>query len=104
MLNRLLLAATLVTLASPACAQRPAAGAWQQLFNGRDLDGWVIKFKGHPLGENVRNTFRVQNGLLQVSYDQWSGFAGEFGHIFYRQPYSHYIVAAEYRFVGNQVA
>ena len=103
MLNRLLLAATLVTLASPVRAQRPAAGTWQQLFNGRDLEGWVIKFKGHPLGENVRNTFRVQNGLLQVNYDQWTGFAGEFGHIFYRQRFSHYIVAAEYRFVGNQV-
>ncbi|MEX2154927.1 MAG: DUF1080 domain-containing protein [Gemmatimonadaceae bacterium] len=111
MVIRLLLASTLVTLASCAQTQGPAsasavanAGDWQQLFNGRDLDGWVVKFKGHPLGENVRNTFRVQDGMLQVRYDQWTSFGGEFGHIFYRQPFSHYIVAAEYRFVGGQVA
>lgn len=77
---------------------------WIQLFDGRDLDGWAIKFAGHPLGENLNNTFRVENGLLEVRYDQWAGFHGEFGHIFYTRPFSHYIVAAEYRFVGNQVA
>jgi hypothetical protein len=82
----------------------PATADWQQLFNGRDLAGWVVKFKGRPLGDNLRNTFRVQDGLLQVRYDDWTGFAGEFGHIFYRQPFSHYIVAAEYRFVGEQVS
>jgi hypothetical protein len=82
---------------------RPDAGGWIQLFNGRDLAGWVPKFKGYPVGENIRNTFRVQDGLLQVRYDGWAGFGGEFGHLFYQQPYSHYIVAAEYRFVGDQV-
>ena len=85
----------------PVHAQR---GDWVQLFNGRDLDGWVVKFKGRPLGENLNNTFRVEDGLLKVRYDRWSGFQGEFGHIFYKTPFSHYIVAAEYRFVGEQVA
>lgn len=108
MLSRLLLTAILVALAACARAQRsssgpPVASDWRQLFNGRDLDGWAVKFKGYPLGENVHNTFRVQDGLLQVRYDRWTGFGGEFGHIFYRQPFSHYIVAAEYRFVGDQV-
>jgi hypothetical protein len=94
-----------VMLTSCTTAQRPGGGAsgWIQLFNGRNLDGWVVKFKGSSLGENVHNTFRVEDGLLKVRYDRWPGFGGEFGHIFYRQPYSHYIVAAEYRFVGEQV-
>jgi hypothetical protein len=80
-----------------------SAKEWIQLFNGRDLREWDIKFKGHDLGENLHDTFRVKDGLLQVRYDRWSGFDGEFGHIFYRRPFSYYVVAAEYRFVGDQV-
>jgi hypothetical protein len=76
---------------------------WIQLFNGTDLSDWSIKFAKHDLDDNFNNTFRVENGILKVSYDDWTGFDGEFGHIFYRQPYSQYIVAAEYRFVGEQV-
>ena len=78
--------------------------AWQPLFNGRDLKDWDIKFAQHPLGENFRNTFRVEGGMLKVRYDAWTDFKGEFGHIFYKQPFSYYIVAVEYRFVGEQVA
>ena len=77
---------------------------WIQLFNGKNLDGWVVKITGYPLGENYANTFRVENGILKVSYDQYPEFGNRFGHIFYRdRKFSHYIVAAEYRFVGNQV-
>lgn len=101
--RRILCALAFTTLADCASAQRASSGDWIQLFNGRNLDGWVVKFKGAPLGTNVHNTFRVEDGLLKVRYDQWTGFNGEFGHIFYRQPFSHYIVAVEYRFVGEQV-
>ena len=65
---------------------------------------WTIKFAKHDLGENFRNTFRVEDGLLKVRYDQWPTFNGEFGHIFYKDPFSYYLLAAEYRFVGEQVA
>ena len=82
----------------------PNAREWVQMFNGRDLNDWKIKFAHHPLGENFRNTFRVEDGLLKVRYDQWPSFGGEFGHIFYKRPFSYYLVAAEYRFVGGQVA
>jgi hypothetical protein len=81
----------------------PNARDWIQLFNGRDLDDWTIKFAKHDLGENFRNTFRVENGLLQVRYDQWPVFEGEFGHLFYKDAFSYYLIAAEYRFVGEQV-
>ena len=76
---------------------------WIQLFNGRDLADWTIKFSKHDLGDNARNTFRVTDGLLQVRYDQWPSFNGECGHIFYKDPFSYYLLAAEYRFVGDQV-
>ena len=76
---------------------------WIQLFNGRDLTGWTPKFAHHDLGENVNNTFRVEDGMLKVRYDKWPTFADQFGHLFYREPFSYYILAAEYRFVGEQV-
>jgi hypothetical protein len=76
---------------------------WIQLFNGRDLNDWLIKFSKHDLGENFNDTFRVEDGLLKVRYDKWTRFDGEFGHIFYKDPFSYYILAAEYRFVGDQV-
>jgi hypothetical protein len=76
---------------------------WVQLFNGRDLKDWTPKFAKHDLGVNVNDTFRVEEGLLKVRYDKWTSFEAEFGHIFYREPFSYYLLAAEYRFVGEQV-
>ena len=81
----------------------PKQQDWLQVFNGRDLDGWTPKFAKHDLGENFNDTFRVENGLLEVRYDKWTKFDGEFGHMFYKDPFSYYRIAAEYRFVGNQV-
>ena len=89
--------------ADRAPAPDPDAKAWVPLFNGRDLSGWDIKFKGHPLNDDFNNTFRVEHGMLEVRYDQYDTFRGEFGHIFTKRPYSYYLVAAEYRFVGEQV-
>jgi hypothetical protein len=92
-------------LLSAAAAAQPAADKkeWIQLFNGKNLDGWVPKITGFPLGENYNNTFRVEDGLLKVSYDRYAEFGNHFGHIFYKnRKFSHYVVAAEYRFVGDQ--
>ena len=95
----------LVSAVVTALPQRgPAPGDWIQLFNGKNLDGWTPKFSKHDLGENYLDTFRVENGLLEVRYDKWTKFDGEFGHLFYKEPFSYFRLAAEYRFVGNQVA
>ena len=79
------------------------SGDWLQLFNGKDLTGWTPKFVGHKLGENYKNTFRVEDGLLRVSYDQYEQWDNNFGHLFYKSEFSHYILRVEYRFVGAQV-
>lgn len=76
---------------------------WVTLFNGENLDGWTPKFNGHPLGENYLDTFQVQDGKLVVSYDKYETFKEKFGHLFYKTPYSHYTLKAEYRFIGEQV-
>ena len=78
-------------------------GEWIQLFNGRDLDGWTPKIRGYELGDNFGNTFRVEGGVLKVVYDQYEKFDDRFGHLFYKQPFSHYRLRVEYRFVGEQV-
>src|SRR5947209_5207923 len=88
---------------APPMKNDPNKQAWIQLFNGRDLDGWTPKFAKHDLGENFKDTFRVENGLLEVRYDKWTRFDGEFGHLFYKDPFSYYRLVAEYRFVGDQV-
>lgn len=89
--------------AAEDATEAPPAPTWMPLFNGRDLTGWTPKFTKHPLGENFRDTFRVEDGVLKVSYDQWDGFDGEFGHLYYEAPLSHYLLRIEYRFVGAQV-
>lgn len=76
---------------------------WIQLFNGKDLNDWQIKFTGYELGENFNNTFRVEDGLLRVSYDEWDEWDNQFGHLFYKDEFSHYRLRVEYRFVGDQV-
>lgn len=77
---------------------------WIQLFNGKDLEGWTPKIRYHDFGDNFGQTFRVQDGLLQVRYDKvkYESFGEKFGHLFYKQPFSHYRLRVEYRFVGEQ--
>ncbi len=90
----------LLTLAPALCAQE--AKDWIQLFNGKDLTGWTPKITGYELGDNFGNTFRVENGVMKVSYDKYDNFNARFGHIFYKDKFSYYIIAAEYRFTGDQ--
>jgi len=85
-------------------AEEPAEeGQWIQLFNGKDMTGWTPKITGYELGDNFANTFRVEDGVLKVVYDGYENFGGKFGHLFYKEPFSNYILRVEYRFVGQQV-
>ena len=98
---RNLLFLTVLLLGNVAGAQE---SEWLQLFNGKNLDGWTPKIRYHKLGENYGNTFRVEDGLLKVRYDKehYKEFGEKFGHLFYDQPFSHYRLRVEYRFVGEQ--
>jgi hypothetical protein len=82
--------------------KEPVKPTWQPLFNGNDLTDWDIKIRGYELGENPGNTFRVEDSMLKVSYDQYDQFNETFGHIFHKEKFSHYILAVEYRFTGEQ--
>jgi len=104
------------TTKEKAAGGPPPQTEWIQLFNGKDLGGWTPKIRGHELGDNYADTFRVVDGKLVVSYDKYTpadsmsvtnpkkaGF-NKFGHLFYKDKFSHYVLRAEYRFVGEQIA
>ncbi|MEJ2204492.1 MAG: DUF1080 domain-containing protein [Gemmatimonadota bacterium] len=74
---------------------------WIDLFNGRDLAGWTVKIAGHEVGDNYARTFRVEDGILQVRYDGYDDFGGQFGHLYYDRSLSFYRLAFDYRFVGE---
>lgn len=98
----ILLALIILIVAAACTTTKPKNEGWIQLFNGKDLNDWNIKITSYPLGENFGNTFRVEDSLLKVRYDQYEKFDSKFGHIFYKHPYSHYKIRVEYRFVGDQ--
>ncbi len=93
----------LLIIACSSPGQKEKKQEWIQLFNGEDLADWTIKIAGHELNENYKNIFRVADGLLKVSYDEYDSFNGEFGHVFYKDKFSDYILRVEYRFIGEQV-
>lgn len=77
---------------------------WVSIFDGKTLDGWTPKIKGHALGEDPYNTFRVEGGAIVVRYDKYDGeFDGRFGHLFFQSPFANYELRLEYRFIGEQV-
>ena len=81
----------------------PREQEWRSLFNGEDLTGWTVKITGYDLGEDPLRTFRVEDGLLTVGYERYDVFGQRFGHLFYDQPFSSYVLRIEYRFIGEQV-
>lgn len=91
-----------VFLLSDCHQKKQSTDEWIQLFNGKNLDGWTAKIKGYEAGVNYGKTFRVEDSLLKVRYDQYENFGNRFGHLFYKEPFSNYIIRLEYRFVGEQ--
>ncbi|TCS90432.1 uncharacterized protein DUF1080 [Anseongella ginsenosidimutans] len=74
---------------------------WIKLFNGKDLKDWTVKINHHEAGENFGNTFRVEDGIIKVRYDQYNAFNEQYGHLYYNQPFSHFHLVVEYRITGE---
>ena len=75
---------------------------WISLFNGKDFNDWNIKIANRPLNENYLNTFKVENGIMRIVYDEYKDFDDKYGHMYYKKPFSHYKLRFDYRFVGEQ--
>ncbi|MEA5063425.1 MAG: DUF1080 domain-containing protein [Petrimonas sp.] len=100
-----LLGVVTMTLLLVSCNQKKSSeieDGWVQLFNGKDLAGWTVKIKGYDAGDNFGNTFRVEDGMIKVRYEQYDSLRDRFGHLFYNDEFSHYKLRVEYRIVGEQ--
>jgi hypothetical protein len=99
----LLLAVGIIGLFSGCKASQTGNGKneWIEIFNGTNLDNWIVKMHHHDAGVNFGNTFRAEDGLIKVRYDQYGDFNDQFAHLFYKQPFSHFHLKLEYRFTGE---
>ena len=75
---------------------------WRQLFNGKNLNGWDIKIRGYDLNDNFGNTFSVKDKKIVINYEAYDPFNFRYGHLFFKELFSHYKIAVEYRFIGDQ--
>ena len=94
----------LVIISFSRCGTKKASkneAEWISLFNGKDLNDWIVKVHHHDVGENVGNTFRVEDGIIQVRYDQYDDFNDQFAHLYYKVPFSHFHLRLEYHFTGE---
>lgn len=86
------------------CAARTSGsqeGGWQSLFNGKDLNDWIVKIYHHEVGDNYGSTFRVEDGIIKVRYDQYDSFSNRYAHLYYKVPFSYYKLRFEYRLTGE---
>lgn len=83
---------------------KPDSQKWVQIFNGKNLEGWTPKVAGAKVGENVLDVFRVENGVIKVSYEKYEKFNDRFGHLFYKDKLTSYILRLEYRFYGEMLS
>jgi len=74
---------------------------WIKLFNGKDINDWIVKIHHHEPGVNFGNTFRVEDEMIKVRYDQYDDFNDQFAHLYYKTPFSHFHLKLEYHFTGE---
>ncbi|HEY3406268.1 MAG TPA: DUF1080 domain-containing protein [Ohtaekwangia sp.] len=82
-------------------SEQTSKSEWISLFNGKDINDWIVKVHHHDVGVNAHNTFRVEDGIIKVRYDQYDDFNDQFSHLYYKTPYSHFHLVVEYRFTGE---
>ncbi len=91
----------LIFLLSACASTQHKDDEWIPLFNGKDLDDWIVKIHHHDPWVNFGNTFRAEDGMIKVRYDQYDDFNDQFAHLFYKEPFSHFHLRLEYRFTGE---
>jgi|GEM_PF-3543180 len=90
----------------------PAANTdgWVNLFNGKDLTGWIPLIHLSKVGVNTDSTFRpdLENNGIRVSYDKYTGsFGGDqckCGLLYYNKPLTNYRIRVTYRFFDPLVS
>lgn len=79
---------------------------WVNLFNGKDLTGWVPLIHKSKVGENYMDTFRADsvNKVIRIAYDKYpnQSFDGRIGNLYYNKRLTNYRVRVTYRFIEPQ--
>ena len=96
-----LLGLVLVFAGCGAPKESKTENEWIKLFNGKDINDWVVKIHHHDVGVNFGNTFRVEDGMIKVRYDQYDDYNDQFAHLYFQRPFSHFHLKLEYRFFGE---
>jgi hypothetical protein len=83
---------------------------WVNLYNGKDLTGWIPLIHTYKVGTDTNNTFRPdpENNGIRVAYDKYTGgFGGEkckCGLLYWNKPLTNYRIRVTYRFFDPLVA
>lgn len=101
LINFCFLASIFVMVSFVPKHDKPAKNEWINMFNGKNLDGWIVKIHHHEVGDNYENTFKVVDGKIQVNYDGYKEFNNRYGHLFYKTPFSSYHLKFKYRFTDQ---
>ncbi len=101
--HQILIRYVLLVFFISGCSNKPDI-KWKPIFNGENLDGWIVKFAGEDTNDSYLNTFRIDEGILKVDYSEYKKFDDKFAHLFFNQELSHYRLRLEYRFVGDSVS
>jgi hypothetical protein len=96
------LCVTASILVMMACSSSKETDAeWVKLFNGKDINDWVVKVHHHDPGVNFGETFRVEDGMIKVRYDQYGDYNDQFAHLYYKTPFTSFHLSLDYRFTGQ---
>ena len=88
-----------LTLLVVGLAPARAADGWTDLFNGKDLSGWVIdgpaEYKDKADGNRAKPLWTVQDGLIRTT-------GAAFGFLRYDRAFDDFILHVEYRMVKEK--
>jgi hypothetical protein len=80
-------------------AQAKDADGWVDLFNGKDLSGWVIdgpaEYKDRADGNKAKPLWTAHDGLIRTT-------GGAFGFLRYDREFADFILHVEYRMVKEK--
>lgn len=51
-MKKIITALLLLTTVTAIAQKKSGKGKWIKLFNGKDLKGWTVKIKDHPVNDN----------------------------------------------------